>query len=81
MITCNQHDYIEIACTYRFLIRLVMEEGDNIEGIALDTGLNENRKECIKLDVDGVETWVVLDLVSRLDVLVENPHFKTVNFK
>jgi len=80
LITCNQHDYVEIACTYRFLIRLVMKEGGSIVGTALDTGLNDNRKECIKLDVDGVETWVVLDLVSRLDVLVENPHFKNVRF-
>ena len=80
MITCNQHDYIEIACTYRFLVRITMKSGDNIEGIALDTGFNEKREESIKLEVDGKGTWVVLEQASRLDVLVENPHFKTVSF-
>ena len=80
MISCNQHDYIEIACTYRFLVRITMKSGDSVEGIALDTGFNEKREESIKLEVDGEGTWVVLDQVSRLNVLIENPHFKTVVF-
>ena len=80
MISCNQYDYIEIACTYNFLVLLTMKSGTIIEGIALDTGLNEKREESIKVEEKGKDTWVVLAEVSRMDVLVENPHFKTVKF-
>jgi len=80
MISCNQYDYIEIACTYNFLVLLTMKSGTTIEGIALDTGLNEKREESIKVEENGKDTWVVLAEVSRMDVLVENPHFKTVKF-
>ena len=80
MISCNQHDYIEIACTYRFLVRITMKSGDSVEGIAFDTGFNDKREESIKLEVEGKEAWLVLDQVSRIDVLIENPHFKTVVF-
>jgi len=80
MISCNQYDYIEIACTYNFLVLLTMKSGITLEGVALDTGSNEKREESIKLEVDGEGTWVVLDQVSRIDVLVENPHFKSVVF-
>jgi Rho-binding antiterminator len=57
-----------------------MKSGDVVEGIALDTALNENREECVKVDVKGVEHLVVLDKLSTLEALVENPHFKTVSF-
>lgn len=37
MISCEQHDYIEIVCTFNYPIKLMMKSGQVIEGIALDT--------------------------------------------
>jgi len=80
MISCNQHDYIEIVCMYRYLIKLTLKSGDIIQGIAVDTQRNDNRAECIKVDVEGVEQLVVLEEIKILEVVVENPHLQKVTF-
>lgn len=80
MISCDQHDYVEIACTFRYPLKLTMKQGNIIEGIALDTKLNERKVECIKIGVEESERLVVLAEVSILEVCVDNPHFRIVCF-
>ena len=81
MISCDQHDHIEIACTFRYPLKLTMRSGLVIDCIAIDTGLNENRDECILVNIDGTESLVVLENISVLEVSVDNPHFHTVSFR
>lgn len=80
MIPCEQHDYIEIACTFQYPVKLTMKTGVVIECVALDTKLNENREECIKVDIKGAESLVVLENISALEVCIDNPRFHTVFF-
>ena len=80
MISCNQHDYIEIVCMYYYPIKLTLKSGDIIEGVALDTHRNDQRDECIKIDIEGVEKLVVLEEIKMLEVMVENPHLQKVTF-
>ncbi len=80
MISCNQHDYIEIVCMYHYPIKLTLKSGDIIEGIALDTQRNDQRDECIKIDIEGFEKLVVLEEIKMLEVMVENPHLQKVTF-
>lgn len=80
MISCDQHDYIEIACMYRFSVKLTKKSGEVIEGVALDTALNEHKDECIKVAVNGAERLIVLTELSLLAVNVDNPHFTTLSF-
>lgn len=80
MMSCDQHDYIEIACTFRYPVRLTLKSGEIVEGKALDTQRNEARQECLKLSVAGEETLVVLDEISRMVACADNPHFQTVSF-
>lgn len=80
MISCDQHDYIEIACAFSYPIKLTLRSGAVIECIALDTELDENKNECIKVDIKGTQSLVVLDDISIMEVCVNNPHFHTVNF-
>ena len=80
MISCQEYDYIEIVCMYRYPITLTMKSGEVIECTALDTKQNTAREECVKVDVDGVEKLVELDAISQLDVRVDNPHFKNISF-
>lgn len=77
MISCNQHDYIEIVCMYHYPIKLTLKSGEIIQGIALDTQRNEQRDECIKID----EHLVVLEGIKILEVMVENPHLQKVTFE
>lgn len=80
MITCDQSDYLEIACFYRIPIALSWADGRRVEGTPLDTGYNEQRQECLLMMVGDREEWVVLDGVQSMTALVENPHFAQIRF-
>lgn len=80
MISCQRYDDIELVCLYHYLIRLMLASGETIEGTALDTARNAKKEECIKLSQENGDTLVVLDSIRRLEVLVENPHLKQVDF-
>lgn len=81
MISCNQHDYIEIVCMYHYPIKLTLTSGDIVEGIAQDTQRNDQRDECIKIEIEGVERLVVLEEIKTMEVLVANPHLQKVTFE
>ena len=81
MISCNEYDYIEIVCMHRYPIKITLKTGEVIECTALDTQRNEAREECMKVNVDGTQTNVVLDSISKLAITIENPHFKEVFFR
>lgn len=80
MISCEQHDYVEIACMYNYLIKLILKSGYEVEGVALDVKRNESREECVNIKVDNTENLIVLDSISKMEVLVDNPHFKVITF-
>ncbi|NGN98305.1 transcriptional antiterminator [Grimontia sp. S25] len=80
MIKCAEYDYVEIACLYHYPVRLKMKDGGVNEGIAKDTARNIQKEECMVLDVDGEEVLVVLDNVTSMKALVDNPHFCEITF-
>ncbi len=80
MISCNQHDYIEIVCMYHYPIKLTLKSGDIIQGIAQDTQRNDQRDECIKIDMNGAERLVILEEIKTLEVTVDNPHLQKIGF-
>jgi Rho-binding antiterminator len=80
MINCDQHDYIEIVCMYRYPVKLTMKSDEIIQGTAVDTQQNNNREECIKLNIDGTERLIVLSEIKKLEVTEDNPHVQVVVF-
>lgn len=80
MISCNDYDYVEIVCLFRYPVRLTLKLGQSLEGIAVDTARNSEKKEVIKIDREGVEHLVVLDEIVLIEVLVDNPHFNQKRF-
>ncbi|WP_151900329.1 Rho-binding antiterminator [Sulfurimonas hydrogeniphila] len=80
MISCQQYDYIEIACMYHYSVKLTMKSGSVFEGKALDTARNENHQECIKIKTENHEVLVVLDEISTLETAIKNPYFKIISF-
>lgn len=80
MITCDQSDYLEIACLYRIPIALNWPDGRRVEGIPLDTGYNEEREECLLMRRGEDQEWVVLSGVQSMLALSENNHFTEVRF-
>ena len=80
MLSCENYDYIEIACMHRFAIKLTLKSGDIVVGTALDTLHNDNKQECVKVLVEKTEQSVVLDEVVKLEAVTANPHFQQISF-
>lgn len=80
MLTCQQYDYIEIVCMYRYPIRLHLKSGETLEGTAMDTCRNTQQQECIELESDSRRQKVVLDQLTKMEVLIANPNFQAVYF-
>tara|TARA_Y100001001_G_C7878519_1_gene263796 strand:+ start:153 stop:404 length:252 start_codon:yes stop_codon:yes gene_type:complete len=80
MVACHLYDNIEIACLYHFPVKLSLRGGDEKHGEALDTAFNEDREECLSLKTERGERMVVLDDITRMEVLVDNPHFMVLDF-
>ena len=81
MISCNQYDYIEIACMHRLSIELILKNGDGVCGVATDTKRNANRDECIVVNVNSELQLIVLTTISVLKAHEKNPYFDHVNFE
>jgi len=81
MLSCQQYDYIEIACMYHYPVKLTMKSGTVVQAKALDTARNENRQECIKVLIDENEKLIILDDIAMLEVTLSNPHFQSVSLK
>src|SRR5690554_7649204 len=71
MITCDQSDYLEIACLYRIPIALNWPDGRRVEGIPLDTGYNEQREECLLMRRGEDQEWEIGRATSELQ---SRPH-------
>lgn len=80
MISCANHDYVEIACMYGFEVRLVLKNGQIIHGNASQTTYNENREECIVLKTERGNSEVVLEQVASMEAVTRNPHFEKIKF-
>ena len=81
MISCEKYDFVEIACMYRYPVKLTIKSAVAIEGVAIDTQRNELKEECIKVNIDDESTMlIVLNDILKLEVLVDNPHFSEVMF-
>ena len=85
MISCDLHDYIEIACMYRLPIELQLKDDTTQQGTAMDIKKNAIGKECLLLadNHDNSSTknrLVELDQIKTMRAMVSNPHFDVVNF-
>lgn len=80
MIPCERYDDIEVVCLFQYPVRLTLKSGRVIEGTALDTARDERGEECMELKVGEETVLVVLDELTRMEVCVENPHFRLVTF-
>jgi Rho-binding antiterminator len=81
MIACEQHDYVEVACTFQFPVRLTLRNRQVIEGVASNIKINPEKQECLEIKQNGTLILVVLDQLNQMDVCVDNPHFRSIAFR
>lgn len=80
MITCNQHDYIEIACIFHMQIQLALNNGSQLIGVAKNTAYNKAKEECIIISADNGDVSIVLQELKSIKATKKNPHFDIVYF-
>ena len=81
-IACELYDYIEIACTFRYPALFLLNTGEEIKGIALDTSIKSDKTEylIIKKHDSNEKIEIAIDNLMKMEALVNNPHFEKVNF-
>lgn len=81
MISCANHDYVEIACMYGFELKLVFKNGHIVQGKACQTAYNENREECIVLETERGNEKIVLEQLASMEAVSKNRHFQKIEFE
>lgn len=83
MLSCDLHDYLEIACMFNIPVVLTCINGDKHQGIATTTFISSEKVECLTLKLENCDELLSLPLETLLSMqaLVNNPHFDLVNFK
>lgn len=78
-ISCNLHDYVEIACLYHYQVKLTLRDRQTIEGKAIDTLSSANKCEYLLIDT-GRKQQIELNQLKKLQVLTPNARFTEVIF-
>ncbi len=81
MISCQQYDYIEIACMYHFDVIISLTNGEEVIATAIDTQRNALNNECIKLQQSQQTILVELNQIISIEALKANPHFDKIIFE
>ena len=79
-ISCELHDYLEIACMYGYRVRLTIKNHQTIEGKAVDTVTTAEKREYLVIDNGYDKHEVELNQLVKMEVLTPNAKFKKVSF-
>lgn len=77
-ISCDLHDYLEIACMYGYQVRLTLSDQQTVEGKAIDT-ITLDKREYLVID-NGQKTKIQLNQLKKMQVLTANAQFTDVSF-
>ncbi|MBX3640181.1 MAG: Rho-binding antiterminator [Nitrosomonas sp.] len=78
MISCELHDFVEVACMYGYQLKLILKSGETVEGKAIDI-LSADQRELLVID-NGEKQHIDLTSLTRMQVLTPNAKFSEVVF-
>jgi len=79
-ISCDLHDYIEVACMYGYRVRLVLKDQATVEGKAKDILTDAEKREFLLLETDSGSQQVELISLDKMEVLTPGARFSEVIF-
>lgn len=79
-ISCELHDYVEVVCMYGYRVKLILKNGETIEGKATDIVSSAERREYLVIDNDNRQQ-IELTQLAKLEVLTPNAKFHEVVFE
>ena len=80
VISCELHDFVEVVCMYNYRLKLILKDGQIIEGKAIDIVNTPERRECLVIDGD-TRQQIDLTRLSKMEVLTPNAKFSEVIFE
>lgn len=78
-ISCELHDYIEIACMHGYRVKLTLRDGQIVEGKALDTLTTADKREYLVID-NGHKEQVELNRIAKMKAITPHAVFTDVGF-
>ena len=80
IISCAIHDYIEIACTFGYQVKLELFTGDTLRGKAITTETSKDKKEYLLLNGLSHQQKIELTNIKSMTAVQPNPHFDCITF-
>lgn len=80
IISCELHDFVEVACMYGYQVRLTLKNNQIIEGKAIDIVTSPEKRECLVID-SNTHQHIDLTELARMQVLSPNAKFNEVKFE
>jgi len=77
-ISCQLHDYIEIACMYGYQVKLHLKNGQVIEGKAMDTHISTDKREYLVIGDEHQK--IELTQITKMTVSTPNAKFNEIIF-
>ncbi|MGR8981404.1 MAG: Rho-binding antiterminator [Gammaproteobacteria bacterium] len=78
-ISCELHDYLEIACMHGYRVKLTLSDGQTLEGKAVDTLTTAEKREFLVIG-NGQRLPVELFRLVKMETLTPGALFKSVDF-
>lgn len=78
-ISCDLHDFVEVACMYGYQLKLILKNDQIIDGKAIDIVNSPEKNECLVIDSD-TRQQVELIRLAKMEVLTPNAKFSEVIF-
>lgn len=79
-ISCELHDYLEIACMYGYRVKLTLKNQQIIEGKAVDVLTTAEKREFMVIDNGREQQQIEVNQFSKMQVLTANAKFKEISF-
>ena len=79
-LSCELHDYLEIACMYGYRVKLTLRGHQTIEGKALDMLTTAKKREYLVIGNEHEQQQIELNQLAKMQVLTPNAQFKEVIF-
>jgi Rho-binding antiterminator len=78
-ISCELHDYIEIACMHRYQIKIKLKGGQAVTGVAVDTSITSEKREYLIVE-NGQKQSIELNQIAKIETLSPGAVFKEITF-
>ncbi len=78
-ISCDRHDFLEIACLFHYDITIETDDGNEIRGQAITTKTLADKTEWLVFAGEGRAREIRLDQIKAITPLATKAKFKRQN--